>query len=82
MIALLPMQLGMLPFHWARALGTVRHSMALGPSRTYPALHSKLTTAPTAKLLPVRLPCLGSGTELHCVALVLGTAKENKCTII
>lgn len=72
----LPMQLGMELFHWASALGTVRHSMALEPSSTYPGVHSKRMTAPTAKLLPMRRPLRGSGTELHWVALVRGTALE------
>ena len=65
-------------FHCARALGTVRHSMAEGPSSTYPGLHSNRITAPTAKLFPMRWAFLGSGTEEHWVALVLGTAGERE----
>lgn len=37
-------------------------------------MHSKRTMAPTEKSLPSLFPKRGSGTELHCVALVRGTA--------
>lgn len=36
--------------------------------------------APTEKSLPSLLPYRGSGTELHCVALVRGTAVGDKGT--
>lgn len=71
-----PMHVGRVSFHWARASGTVSQRMAVEPCSVYPGLHSNITAAPTAKSLPIRLPKRGSGTELHCVALVRGTAVE------
>ena len=70
----LPIQVGKESFHWAKEFGTVSHLIAMDPWRIYPGLHSKRTNEPTAKSLPILLPNLGSGTELHCVELVLGTA--------
>lgn len=72
----LPIQVGRVSFHCARLSGTLSHLMAVEPCRTYPGLHSNCTKEPTAKSLPRRLPKRGSGTELHCVELVLGTAAE------
>lgn len=77
-----PMQVGKESFHWAKELGTVSHLMALEPWRMYPGLHSKRTNEPTAKSLPILLPNLGSGTELHCVELVLGTAAQKEVGLI
>lgn len=50
----------------------------MDPWRIYPGLHSNRTNEPTANSLPILLPNLGSGTELHCVELVLGTAACKK----
>jgi len=41
-------------------------------------LHSNRTKDPTANSFPILFPNLGSGTELHCVALVLGTAASTQ----
>lgn len=69
-------------FHWAKELGTVSHLIAMDPWRIYPGLHSKRTNEPTANSLPILLPNLGSGTELHCVELVLGTAAYKQVSIL
>lgn len=69
-----PTHVGSESFHWANAFGTVSHLIAVDPWRVYPGLHSKRTNDPTANSFPILFPNLGSGTELHCVALVLGTA--------
>lgn len=68
------MQVGRVSFHCASASGTVSQRMAVEPWSVYPGLHSNVTAEPTAKSLPIRRPKRGSGTELHCVALVRGTA--------
>lgn len=70
------MHVGSESFHWAKVSGTVSQWMAVEPCRMYPGLHSNRTVAPMAKSFPIRLPKRGSGTELHWVALVLGTAVE------
>ena len=54
----------------------------MDPWRIYPGLHSKRTNEPTANSLPILLPNLGSGTELHCVELVLGTAVYRQVSIL
>lgn len=69
-----PTHVGSESFHCANAFGTVSHLIAVDPWRIYPGLHSKRTNDPTANSFPILFPNLGSGTELHCVALVLGTA--------
>lgn len=70
------MQLGMVSFHCASALGTAWHLMALDPCSRYPGLHSNRTMEPAENSEPIRLPYLGSGMELHCVSLVRGTARQ------
>lgn len=77
-----PIQVGKESFHWAKELGTVSHLIAMDPWRIYPGLHSKRTNEPTANSLPILLPNLGSGTELHCVELVLGTAAYKELLIL
>lgn len=69
-----PIHVGKESIHWAKELGTVSHLIAMDPWRIHPGLHSKITNEPTANSLPILFPNLGSGTELHCVELVLGTA--------
>lgn len=61
-------------FHWARALGTAWQRTAEEPCSRYPGLHSNRTIEPAENSEPILLPYLGSGTELHCVSLVRGTA--------
>lgn len=73
-IASSPMHVGAVAFHCARAPGTAWHRMALDPFNRYPGLHSKRTMEPAENSAPIRLPYLGSGTELHWLSLVRGTA--------
>lgn len=70
----LPIQVGVVVFHCARAPGTAWHRIALDPFNRYPGLHSNRTTEPTENSEPIRLPYRGSGTELHWLSLVRGTA--------
>lgn len=70
----LPTQLGMVSFHWASALGTARQRTAADPCSRYPGLHSNRTIEPAENSEPILRPYLGSGTELHWVSLVRGTA--------
>lgn len=71
---LLPTQLGMVSFHCANALGTDWQRMAEDPWSRSPGLHSNRTIEPAENSDPILRPYLGSGTELHWVSLVLGTA--------
>lgn len=61
----LPIQVGVVEFHCARAPGTAWHRIALDPFSRYPGLHSNRTTEPAENSEPIRLPYRGSGTELH-----------------
>lgn len=70
----LPIQVGVVVFHCARAPGTAWHQIALDPFNRYPGLHSNRTTEPTENSELIRLPYRGSGTELHWLSLVRGTA--------
>lgn len=70
----LPTQLGIVSFHCARAFGTDWQRTAVEPCRRYPGLHSNRTIEPAENSEPILLPYLGSGTELHWVSLVRGTA--------
>lgn len=72
----LPTQLGIVSFHWASALGTDRQRRAADPCSRYPGLHSNRTIEPAENSEPILLPYLGSGTELHWVSLVRGTAGD------
>ncbi|TNN72366.1 hypothetical protein EYF80_017405 [Liparis tanakae] len=56
------------------APGTAWHQIALEPFRRYPGLHSNRTTEPVENSDPMRRPYRGSGTELHWLSLVRGTA--------
>jgi hypothetical protein len=72
----------MVSFHWARALGTDWQRMAVEPWSRYPGLHSNRTIEPAENSEPILLPYLGSGTELHWVSLVRGTARSKAQTAI
>lgn len=52
----LPIQVGVVEFHCARAPGTAWHRIALDPFSRYPGLHSKRTTEPAENSEPMRLP--------------------------
>lgn len=73
-LSALPIQVGVVAFHCARAPGTAWHRIALDPFSRYPGLHSNRTTEPAENSEPIRLPYRGSGTELHWLSLVRGTA--------
>ena len=70
----IPIHVGVVAFHCARAPGTAWHRIALDPFSRYPGLHSNRTTEPAENSEPIRLPYRGSGTELHWLSLVRGTA--------